>query len=316
VQALIEDVAVGLGVDVERLSAALDRGRSRLFEARERRVKPGRDEKVLTAWNGMMLRAFAEAAAALDHDGYLQTAIRNAEFVTRELGSNGRLLRTWKDGKAKLTGYLEDHACYADGLIALYEATFDLRWLDAARQIADVMLDRFVDHERGGFYDTASDHEQLVTRPKDLFDNATPSGNSVAADALLRLALLTDDARYREAADSCLRQPGMAAVQYPTGFGRLLCALDFALGRPREIVIVGPLDSAKTRELRAAVFGRFLPNRVVAGAVEGASTIGLPLLADRTMRGGEPTAYVCEGYVCQAPVTDPTALAVQLDGRS
>ena len=312
VQAPIEDVAAGLGVDVEHLAAALDRGRAVLFEAREQRVKPGRDEKVLTGWNGMMLRAFAEAAAAVDDDGYLRTAIGNAEFVTRELGSNGRLLRTWKDGRAKLAGYLEDHACYADGLIALFEATFDLRWLDAARQIADVMLDLFTDHERGGFYDTASDHEQLVTRPKDLFDNATPSGSSVAADMLLRLSLLTDDARYREAADGCLRQPGMAPLQYPTGFGRLLCALDFALGRPREIVIVGPMDSVKTRALRGAVFGRFLPNRVVAGAADGVGETRLPLLAERTMRGGEPTAYVCERYVCQAPVIDPAALAAQL----
>jgi uncharacterized protein YyaL (SSP411 family) len=310
----IEDVAERLGVTVERLASALERGRAVLFEAREQRVKPGRDEKVLTAWNGMMLRAFAEAAVALANEGYLQIAIRNAEFVASELASGGRLLRTWKDGRAKLNGYLEDHACYADGLVALYEATFDSRWLNEARAIVDVMLERFGDGERGGFFDTASDHEQLVTRPKDLFDNATPSGNSVAADVLLRLALLTGEDRYRQAADGVLAQLGAVPAEHPTGFARLLCALDFALGKPREIAIIGAAESEQTQALREVVFQRFLPNRVVAGAPDATSAPAIPLLADRPMRGGVPTAYVCEGYVCQAPVTDPAALAAQLDG--
>jgi uncharacterized protein YyaL (SSP411 family) len=312
----LEDVAGRQGVTAERMSAAIERGRAILFNAREQRVKPGRDEKVLTAWNGLMLRAFAEAAVALDNDTYLQTALRNAEFVTSELGSNGRMLRTWKDGRAKLSGYLEDHACYADGLVALYEATFDPRWLDASRAIVDVMLERFADPERGGFYDTASDHEQLVTRPKDLFDNATPAGNSVAADVLLRLALLTGEDRYRQAADRILGQLGPAPSEHPTGFGRLLCALDFALGRPREIAIIGPADSPQTQALRETVFRRFLPNRVVAGASDASVAPAVPLLADRPMRDGLPTAYVCEGYVCQAPVTDPGALAAQLGGAA
>jgi uncharacterized protein YyaL (SSP411 family) len=309
----VEDVADGLGVDVARLDAALARGRGVLFNAREGRVKPDRDEKVLVSWNGMMLRGFAEAAAALGNDEYLAVAIRNAEFVTREVASDGRLLRTWKDGTAKLAGYLEDHANYADGLVALYEATFDARWLDEARRIVDVMLDWFADHERGGFFDTASDHEQLVTRPKDVFDNATPSGNSVAADVLLRLALLTGDERYRTAAESVLRLLGTVPAEHPTGFGRLLSAIDFALGRPKEIAIIGPSDAAGTQALRKLVFDRFLPNRVIAGAADESSAAHIPLLADRTARGGLPTAYVCEGYVCQAPVTEPTALAAQLD---
>jgi uncharacterized protein len=177
----------------------------------------------------------------------------------------------------------------------------------------DAMLERFADGERGGFYDTASDHEQLVTRPKDLFDNATPAGNSVAADVLLRLALLTGEDRYRDAADGVLKQLGTVPAEHPTGFARLLCALDFALGRPREIVLVGPSASARTAALRQVVFGRFLPNRVVAGTEDGTDGLDIPLLADRPMRGGEPTAYVCEGYVCQAPVTEPAALAAQLD---
>jgi uncharacterized protein YyaL (SSP411 family) len=319
----LEDVAGRLGVTPERLQAAIERGRPILHATREQRIHPGRDEKVLTAWNGMMMRAFAEAGAALERDEWVETASRNAEFVLRELWQAGpggpqdsRLLRTWKDGRAKLNGYLEDHANYADALIALYEATFDPRWLDAARTIADVVLDKFADHESGGFYDTASDHEQLVTRPKDDFDNATPSGSSVAADMLSRLALLTDDARYRTAAEGTMTMLGLVASEHPTSFGRLLCAMDFVIGRPREIAIVGPANSDETRALRRAVFGRFLPNRVVAGASGTGYPARIPLLQDRPLRDGKPTAYVCEGYVCQAPVTTPEALAAQLTGAS
>ena len=309
----LERVAERLGVTPERLSAAVERGRPILHAAREERVHPGRDEKVLTAWNGMMLRAFAEAGAALERDDWVDVAVRNADFVLRELWHDGRLLRTWKDGRAKLNGYLEDYANEADGLVALYEATFDPRWLDAARGIADVILDRFSDAESGGFYDTASDHEQLVTRPKDVFDNATPAGNSVAADVLTRLALLTGDERYRQGAESVLTVLGIIASEHPTSFGRLLSALDFVVGRPREIAIVGPAESDDTRALRRAVFGRFLPNRVVAGASGPVDGESIPLLQDRPLRDGRPTAYVCEGYVCQAPVTSPEALAAQLD---
>ena len=307
-----EAVAERLGVTLERLGAAIERGRGILHAAREERVHPGRDEKVLTAWNGMMMRAFAEAGAALERPDWVEVAARNADFVMRELWRDGRLLRTWKDGCAKLNGYLEDHACYADALVALYEATFDLRWLEDARTIADVILDRFADTESGGFFDTASDHEQLVTRPKDIFDNATPSGTSVAVDMLSRLALLTGDERYRQAAEGVLTMFATIASEHPTSFGRLLCALDFAIGRPREIAIVGPFESEATRALRRAVFGRYLPNRVVAGSPGPADGDTIPLLQDRPLRDGRPTAYVCEGYVCQTPMTGAEELTALL----
>jgi uncharacterized protein len=313
----IDDVAGRLGATPERLNAAIERGRAILHAAREERVHPGRDEKVLTAWNGMMMRSFAEAGAALERPDWVEVAARNADFVMRELWQDGRLLRTWKDGRAKLNGYLEDYACYADALVALYEATFDLRWLNEARAIADVILSQFADAESGGFFDTANDHEQLVTRPKDIFDNATPSGTSVATDLLTRLALLTGEERYRTAAEGVLTTLGAIASEHPTSFGRLLCALDFAVGRPREIAIVGPFESDDTRALRRAVFGRFLPNRVVAGSTgaadgSGDAISGIPLLQDRPLRDGRPTAYVCEGYVCQVPVTSPAELESQL----
>ncbi|MDP8923876.1 MAG: thioredoxin domain-containing protein [Chloroflexota bacterium] len=308
----VDSVAARLGVPAERLQQVIDRGRRVLFEARERRVKPGRDEKVLTAWNGMMLRAFAEAAAALDRADYRDVAVRNATFITEELWRDGRVLRTWKDGQAKLNGYLEDYANLIDGLVATYEATFDPRWIEQAIRIADVMLEQFADEEHGGFYDTGRGHEQLVARPKDVFDNATPSGNSVAADALQRLALLTGEERYRQAAEGALRLLATTAAQHPTGFGRLLSAVDFALGSPKEIAVIGQPDAADTLRLLRVVFDRFLPNRVVAAAAPGAIPPSIPLLEGRDARDGRATAYVCQNYTCQAPVTSPEELAAQL----
>ena len=312
VVATVDAAAGTLAVEPERLQAAIDRGRRVLFERREQRVKPGRDEKVLTAWNGLMLRAFVEAAAGLDRDDYLQVAVRNAEFVLGSLRRDGKMLRTWKDGRAKLNGYLEDYAFYVDGLISLYEATGDARWLKEAGSIADVMLDQFADEQGGGFYDTGRDHEQLVSRPKDVFDNATPSGNSVAAEALQRLSLLTGEDRYRQAAEGVLRPLAALAAQHPSGFGRLLCALDFYFGNPKEIAIVGERGAEDTRALLRTVFDRFLPNRVVALGQPGESPAGIPLLADRPLRDGRATAYVCHHYTCQAPVTSPEELAAQL----
>jgi uncharacterized protein YyaL (SSP411 family) len=225
--------------------------------------------------------------------------------------SEGRLHRTWKPGhEARLNGYLEDYANVADGLLALYEATFEVRWLQASIDLADRMLAEFVDTTGGGFYDTSTDHEALITRPKDIFDNATPSGNSVAADVLLRLALLTDRQDYREAAESVLRLLRDAMARYPLGFARALDALDFLLDAPKEVAIVGRTDAADTRALRRAVFEPFAPNKVVAGP--GAP---VPLLEGRELRNGHAAAYVCEHYVCQAPTTDPTELRKVLMGE-
>jgi uncharacterized protein YyaL (SSP411 family) len=226
------------------------------------------------------------------------------------------LLRTYKDGQAKLNGYLEDYAFYADGLLALYEATFDVRWFAAARGLADTMLAQFADEEGGGFFDTSADHEALLTRPKDLYDNATPSGNSVAADALLKLGEYTAEERYREPAERLLAGLRDAMAQHPTAFGHLLCALDLYVGPVREIAIAGDLAAADTRALLREVFGRLLPNKVVAvrppGPAGDEAERLIPLLADRPQQGGRATAYVCERFTCRLPVTDPAALAAQL----
>jgi uncharacterized protein YyaL (SSP411 family) len=299
------EVASRLGVTEAAVLEAIERGRQVLFEARRRRVRPARDEKVLAAWNGMMLRALAEAGAVLERADFLEAAQRNAEFLLREMrDADGRLHRTWKPGHAaRLNAYLEDYANVADGLLALYEATFDPRWLTASLELAEVMLHEFVDADNGGFFDTSTRHEHLITRPKDVFDNATPSGNAVAADVLLRLAVLTDRSDFRDAAESVLRLLRDAMARYPLGFARALNALDFFLDRPREIAIVGETLAEDTRALRRAVFEPFVPNKVVAGA--GAP---IPLLEGREQRAGHAVAYVCEHYVCQAPTRDPDEL--------
>jgi uncharacterized protein YyaL (SSP411 family) len=305
-------VASRVGVPEAQLLEALERGRTVLFEARERRVRPGRDEKVLASWNGMMLRALAEAGRILQQPTYIAAARTNAEFLLSQMrGADGRMLRTWKPGHAaRLNGYLEDHANVADGLVALYEATFERRWLEAAVELADAMLERFADAENGGFFDTSSDHEQLITRPKDLFDNATPSGNAVAADVLLRLAVLTGNVEYQRAAQGVLDLLQEPMGRYPLGFARSLSALDFLVGSPKEVVIIGDQTAADTQALLRAVYEGFVPNKVVAG--DGPSAASIPLLEGRESRDGKATAYVCQHYVCQAPTTDPDELRQQL----
>jgi hypothetical protein len=282
-----------------------------LFAEREKRIKPGRDEKILTAWNGLMLRSFAEAANALDREDYRQVAIRNAEFVFSHLQRNGRLLRSYKDGVARLNAYLEDYAFFMDGLLSLYETTFDPRWIREAVSFAEILTTRFLDSEGAGFYLTADDHEALITRPKDFYDNATPSGNSVAAYALLRLAKLTGNERWTEYARAVLKSLAVSMARYPSAFGNLLCALDLYAGRTREIAVVGDPQSTQTRALLRAVFGRYLPNKVVACGLNG----DVYLLEGRTQVGGAPAVYVCENYVCQSPVRTSEELAALLGGH-
>ena len=309
----MDEVAAALGVAVEAVRAALDRAKPLMFAARERRVHPGRDEKVLTAWNGLMLRAFAAGAATLNRADYRATAERAAGFVLTHLRRDGRLLRTYKDGQAKLNGYLEDYAFLADGLLALYDATFDARWLDEARTLAETMRDLFWDDADGGFFDTARDHESLIARPKSLFDNAIPAGSSVAVQVLQRLAVVYGQPEYTDIADTVLRNLAPTMARYPSGFGRLLCALDFALATPQEVALVGEPDAPGIAALLAVVRARYRPNTVLAlrppDAPDGAQPA---LLRGREMIGGQPTAYVCERYACQLPVTDPAALAAQL----
>jgi uncharacterized protein YyaL (SSP411 family) len=335
-----EEIRAVLGADAERALAywGVDRGpnfegksnlflagepdpesiaplRRRLLEARGRRVRPGRDDKVLAAWNGLACRAFAEAGRALGRADYVAAAVRNAEFLLDAMRRDGRLLRTWKNGEARLKGYLEDYAMVAAALLEVYEATFERRWLDAARALADDMLRLFWDEQLDGFYDTGHDHEKLIVRPRNLYDNAVPCGTSVAIETLLRLAVLTGEAAYESRALTALRPLADLLGRHPTAFGRFLCALDFHLGPKVEVALVTPAGDAGP--LAAEVFGRFLPNRVVAGMVAGdaRAAAGVPLLEGRTLIDGRPTAYVCRNYACELPVTEPAALAHQLEAR-
>lgn len=309
------EVARVMGMPVERVQAIAERGRKALFALRAQRPAPALDDKVLTAWNGMALRALALGAVALDREDYRAAAAQCAEFLLRELRrADGELLRTWKDGRAGTTlGFLEDYALLADGLLALYEATFEPRWLLEARGLAEMLLARFWDSGIGGFFDTGSAHEELVIRPRDTGDNATPSGSSAAADVLLRLALIFDEPRYRERALAVLGSMASFMERYPTGFGRYLAAAEFALGEPREIALIGDPAAADARALLEVVLRPFLPYKVIVlGRPGEEAPIASPLLAGRGQIDGKATAFVCRNYTCQLPVTDAGGLAKQL----
>jgi len=314
VERTVEEVAGEAGVSVEDLQEALARSRRKLFEMRERRIKPARDEKVLTAWNGLMLASFAEAAVILERDDYREVAERNAQFVLENLRRDGLLLRTYKDEQAKLNAYLEDYAFLVDGLLALYQTTGTLRWLEEAQTLAERMIEEFWDEEDGGFFYTGKSHEELIVRSKDYLDNATPSGNSVAAEILLYLAALTGNEDYSRRAVTIFRLLRETLTRYASAFGRLLGALDFYLSTPKEIAIIGDHEAEETRSLLREVWTRYLPNKIVAQALEDDERAAelVPLLSERKMIDGQATAYVCENYTCQKPVTRPEELAKQL----
>ena len=305
------------GLTEADVRARLTRDRSRLLERRATRPQPARDGKALAAWNGLAIAALADAATALsvaDPDlalSYAGAAIRAATtIVDGLLGPDGALGRSWKDGRAVGSGVLEDYADLADGLLALYEATFDERWFETARALMDRVLARFGD-PAGGFFDTADDHEQLVTRPKDVQDNAVPSGNAMAVRVLLRLAAWTGDGSYRSAAERAMRTVVPFVGRYPTGFAQWLGAMDLALAPALEIAIVGEPASPGARTLLAEVRSGYRPNLVVALAADGAPS-AVPLLRDRPAIDGRPSAYVCRGLACRLPVTDPRALRDEL----
>jgi uncharacterized protein len=292
-------------IRLEDLEAKVEAAKKKLYAVREKRVRPGRDEKVLTDWNGLMLRAFAEAAGHLGRDDYRAAAENNANFLLTTMWDGSRLLHGFKDGRARFNGYLDDYANFADGLFALYQLTFDHKWLDASLRIVDSLIGRFWDDENGAFYFTGKDHESLITRSKDLFDNATPSGNSVAADVLLRIAAVTDKRDYRDKAERVFAATTGILRQYASGFGRMLAAIDFHVGPSKEIAIIGD-----PKPFLPVIRKWYLPRTVLAAGTDG----GIALLRDRPMIDGKPTAYVCENFSCKQPVTDPVTFENQLKG--
>ena len=281
--------------------------RGALFEARARRVRPGLDDKRLASWNGLAIAALADAGAVLGRDDYLDAARACAEFVLDQMRNpDGRLLRTYKDGRARLNAYLEDHAFLLEALLTLYESTFEERWFEEARSLAETTIERFGDPERGGFYSTSSDHEELIARRKEVGDHPIPSGNSSAAMGLLRLAALTGERRYEEWATGVFALFSKPAVEHPDAFAHLFRALDFHLSPTREVALVG----ADLGELAAVAREQPLFHQVLAGGPEGSKEP--PLLADRTTVDARPAAYVCQNFTCQLPVTDPAELRDQL----
>jgi uncharacterized protein YyaL (SSP411 family) len=279
--------------------------RQRLYDVRAKRVWPGLDDKRLSSWNALMISAMAEAGAVLAEQRYVDAARECAEFLLGTMrDGEGRLLRTYKDGRAHLNAYLEDHAYLVEALLTLYEATFEPRWFAAARELADQMIARFADGERGGFFETSSDHEQLVARRKDLEDNPIPAGNSSAAYGLLRLAALTAEHEYEQRAEGVLRLLHELAPRHPQAFAHLLQALDFRLAQTKEVALAGDSD-----ELARVVRSKFRPHIVLAGGEPD----GVPLMEGRTPVDGRAAAYVCEQFACQRPVTEPGELAALLD---
>ena len=316
------------GRPLDEVADLLERARVALLAVRDRRPQPGRDDKALAGWNGLMVAAFADAAALLAREGDPTLGAASARYRALAERAAGRLLavlrapdgrfgRSWKDGQARHAGTLEDQACMADGLLALYEATADERWFAAASETVDAILARFAD-PAGGFHDTADDAETLVARPRSLQDNAVPSGGAMAATVLLRLAALTGDGRHAEAAESALGVVGAAPAAHPTAFGQWLAAIDWRVGPVDEVAVVGDPADPRTVRLAAVARGalghpRWRPRQVIAIGVDPAAT-DVPLLQGRFSLRGAPTAFVCRGFSCRQPVTEPEALGAILAG--
>jgi uncharacterized protein YyaL (SSP411 family) len=294
----------------------LEEARRVLFEERERRVRPATDDKVLTAWNAMAIQAFAEAGRAFDNDTFTQAAVAAAEFLLSNLRrSDGRLLRSWRNGTPGGPGYADDHALLASAMLTLFSRTGTLRWFLEAKRLVDDLIRLFADGERGGFFQTGADIDPLVIRPKELYDNAVPSGNSAAADVLQRMALLTGDRELESVGVSAIRLVRDVLGRAPTGFGHALSALDLYLGPSREVAIVGSIEAPATKALADQVLtAGFLPNTVLAigRPDDGEAGEAVALLRDRPQVDGLPTAYVCRRFACRLPVTTAEDLADQL----
>ena len=314
----VDDLVSAHGLTTQEVTSALSTAQGKLLTIRQERTSPARDEKVLTSWNGLVLRALAEAAGALDRDDLRDAATQLGDFLlTHMRREDGRILRSYKDGQARIAGYLEDYAFLANGLLSLFEVTFERRWLDEAIGITDAMIDLFWASSDGIFYDTGTDAEDLVVRPRSVLDNAIPSGGSSATDILLRLSALTGDDRFRTIAETALQGAHTHITRFPGAVAQWLNALDFYLATPKEIALIGPLSDPGTQALLSTIHQRYMPNKVVVAVPpeEVFDWDDLPVLDGRAMVNGLPTAFVCENFVCKLPVTDPEALEAQLDAE-
>ncbi len=305
------DVAARLGLAPDVLAAVIARARAALMRAREPRVRPGRDEKVLASWNGLMLRAMAEGARAFDDAVLGNAALTAGRFLRNQLVRDGRVMRSWRDGVARIPGFLEDHAALALGFLALYQLTFDRAWLDAALELNDSCVRWFWSDDAGAFFDTAHDAEPLVTRPRDVTDNAIPAGTSLAVELQLTVAFLTGDASARRRAEYVLATLAQPMRRSPLAFGHLLGAADLAVNGAVELAIGGDPSTPAFRALARAAAAVYVPALVLVGG-EGDAVAGLPLMEARAAPSGEALAFVCRGYACELPTADATTLRSQL----
>ena len=312
------DVAADLGITVVELEEVIREARAKLYAERSGRVWPGLDDKILTSWNALMLKAFAECGAAMGVNDWVETARQNADFLLTNLVDGDRLYRTCKmteygdATRPRLHGYLEDYAQLCDALLTLYESTFEARWFEAAISLANGMIELFWSEDDAVFFDTGNDHDRLVVRPRDIYDTASPSGGSAAARALLRLAIFTGDPNYHRGAAASLRAIRDLLVRAPEATANWINAVDLYAGTAKEIVVTGDRTNPDTQALIEAARSSYHPNRVVAAQDGPGEGIGSPLLEDRPMLDGKPTAFVCQNYTCQLPVTTPEALLSQM----
>jgi uncharacterized protein YyaL (SSP411 family) len=308
-------VARRAGVSEEALLETITGAKRTLYEARAKRVWPGRDEKILAGWNGLMLRAVCAAARAFGRADYRAMAVANGEFLLREMVRDGRVMRSHKDGVTRIPGYLEDHAAVALGFLALYELTYERRWLDEARRLCAVTCELFWDEDARAFFDTARDHEQLITRPRDVTDNAVPAGNSLATELLLHLGDVLNDEGMRQRAGWVLETLSEPMARHGIAFGHLLGVADMAVHGTIEVALVGDPASPDFRELDAVMGMTYVPSLVLAGGPPPAAQ-GIALLEGRPTVSGRATAYVCRQYACEAPTVDAGDLVAQLAGAA
>ena len=293
-----------IGMDQQELENLLSTSRNKLFEERKKRIKPGLDDKILTSWNGIMIRGMAMGYQLTGKSDYLTACEKSAEFVLTTLSQdNGLLLRTYRSGKSHLNAYLEDYSYFISGLIALYEASFDSRWLREAERLANIMIDQFGDENGDGFFFTGKAHEALIVQSKSAYDGATPSGASMAIHGLLRLAKHMDNPVFHETAVDTLKLYFNQMESMPSGSGQLLCELSFLLSTPKEIAIIGEICDKRTEELLTTLHNMYIPNKII-GLSDPNEENRLPLLANKPQVNGNSTVYVCENFACQTPTSD------------
>jgi uncharacterized protein YyaL (SSP411 family) len=295
-------------------SGTINEAKNLLLKEREKRVKPGRDEKILTSWNGLMLSSLAQAAIILHRSDYLDAAIANGSFLLSLMTSDGHLMHTYKDKQAKIDGFLEDYALVVEALLDLHQANFKGKWLKESIRLTDIMVNEFWDESAGMFYDTGKRHQPLFIRPKNIRDGALPSGASSATLTLLKVSRLTNNDRFEQIAVKSLQHIGENLSRYPLAFGNWLCALNLQLSTPQEIAIIGPRNHPATKDMFDVLLSNWNPNRVIAAAdpSDPAPFADIPLLKNRYMIDNQPTVYLCERHSCRMPVNNPDLLRDQL----